>query len=658
MTSFGRDILNDLQFSSKKEWLITNGIGGYASSTVIGYNTRRYHGLLVASMNPPEARTVLVSKLEETVHKGAVFYFLSTNKYPDTISPQGYRHALRFTMYPFPKTVYCIDNMFIEKEIFMVHGENTTIVTYKITAPEDEEAIFTVSPLIVCRDFHWLMRETPTFFDVVRTNGNEMIMEPFDRMPEVHILVEEMDFTSFGVWYVNMEYEKERQRGLNYHEDLYNPGRYTVKVRGEKTISVILSDHCMKGCDAGALRMKELGRQGDILKRAACKDDTEKELILCADKFVVKCKDNLKTIIAGYHWFGEWGRDAMISLPGLLLETKRYDDAKKVLARFAGAMQKGLLPNRFSDYEGEPEYNTIDASLWFIYAGYQYYKHTNDADFTYKKLLPWFLEIYENYTRGTDYNIKVDEDGLVYGGDETTQLTWMDVKIVDEVVTKRHGKPVEVNALWYNVVKILQELTKDEKKRREYAALAKKIKASFIKKFWNGAKQCLYDVLFSVDQKDDSIRPNQIFAVSLEFPILPDEMARAVLKRVTTELFTPFGLRSLGRYNDKYTGHYRGNQYDRDRAYHQGTVWSYLIGAYVDAYFKVHSAGEKQLNEVSLILQPLFDQLHERGISGISEIFDGDDPHSARGCVMQAWSVAELLRIKRLRDRYESDSKR
>lgn len=647
MAVFGRDILNDFNQAKKKEWIITNGIGGYASSTVIGCNTRRYHGLLVSALNPPAGRTVLVSKFEESVHKGREYYFLSTNKYPQTISPQGYIHALRFSSYPFPQTTFCLENIFIEKEIFMVQGENTTVITYNVISHE-EMITFSISPLVVCRDFHWLMRETLNFFGNVTQKGDQISMKPFENMPEIYIRVDGMEFSKFGVWYKNMEYEMEQERGLNYQEDLFNPGRYTAYIKGEKTITVILSDHDVSGYDVKELRERELKRQGELLWQAKSKDNIERDLILSADKFIVRKKDNLKSILAGYHWFSDWGRDAMISLPGLLLATRRYGEAKKVFTAFAESMKDGLLPNLFSDFEGKPvDYNTIDASLWFIYAGYLYYKATNDEEFTYEKLLPWFEDIYANYMKGTMYDIKVDDDGLIRGGDETTQLTWMDVKINGVVVTKRHGKPVEVNALWYNVLRILEELTKDSKKKSQYSELSKKVKNSFIDKFWNSGAGCLYDVVFPDDQKDASVRPNQIFAVSLKFSVLSKEKETAVFKKVLAELYTSFGLRSLSKYNESYKGECRGNQIARDRAYHQGTVWSWLIGAFVDAFLKVNGNGADQIKELALLLQPLYDHLNDNGIGGVSEIFDGNEPHEARGSILQAWSVAELLRIKK-----------
>ncbi len=626
---------------------MSNGIGGYASSTLAGYNTRRYHGMLVAALKPPVGRTVLVSKLEEVLQRQQEYYFLSTNKYPFTLSPEGYMHALNFSLYPFPKIVFNVGNVFVEKEVFMVYGENTTIVRYTVVSPE-ESVLFSFSPLVVCRDFHWLMRETPSFFgNTTLVNDNMIRLKPFEEMPTVFIRADNMDYSKAGVWYKNMEYEIEQSRGLNFQEDLYNPGKFSAWVKGTKTFHVILSEHDVSGYDPVKLRESELARQEALLKQAGCKDDCEKHLILAADKFIVNKGEENKTIIAGYYWFSDWGRDSMISIPGLLFETKRYDDAKRVLTAFGETMRHGLIPNRFSDFKGKPEYNTIDASLWFVYIGYLYYLETGDDEFMYDKLMPWFEEIFRNYMIGTDFNIKVDEDGLVYGGDETTQLTWMDARVGDEVVIKRHGKPVEVNALWYNVLRALEELTRDNKKKKTYKDLAEQVRVSFVKKFWNDSEQCLYDVLLSVDQKDASVRPNQIFAVSLKHSILDSEKEHAVFKKVYNELFTPYGLRSLTRYNENYIGRYEGNQYERDRAYHQGTVWGWLIGAFIDAFLKVNGCGEEQMKEIELIMQPYADQLCDGGLGGVSEIFDGDEPHTPRGCILQAWSVAEVLRAKR-----------
>jgi predicted glycogen debranching enzyme len=646
LISFGRDILNNYHKATKKEWLITNGIGGYASSTVIGCNTRRYHGLLIASIKPPVARTVLVSKLDEVIRRRE-FFFLGTNKYPNTISPEGYMHVSEFSLDPFPKTVFTVDNITVTKEVFMVYGKNMTVVTYTIDSP-DEEITFSFSPLIVCRDFHWLMRETMNFFTCVDRVGHELIMKPFGDMPGVHIHVEGMSFSSSGVWYKNMEYEKEQARGLNYQEDLFNPGRFSLRLKGTRRVTVILSDKSVNSVDVDKLRRREVSRIGKLCKTAKCRDLVEERLVTAADNFIVKKGARLKSIIAGYHWFSDWGRDAMIAMPGLLFCTGRYDDAKKVLTSFGGSIKRGLVANLFSDYKGDPQYNSMDASLWFIYTGYLYYKETKDKEFTYKKLLPWFEKIFKGYLSGTIYDIKADKDGLVMGGDETTQLTWMDVKIGEKVVTKRHGKPVEVNALWYNAIKVLEELTKDKKKKEEYAELAKKVKASFVKKFWNESKNCLYDVIRSDSDKDDSVRPNQIFAVSLKFSILDYDKEEAVFDKVMDELLTPFGLRSLSKEDKQYKGRCEGNQLERDSAYHQGTVWSWLMGPFIDAYIKLNGTGAAQKKSIRRMMKPLFKHLDDCGLNGVSEIFDGDGPHTARGCINQAWGVATLLRIKKM----------
>ncbi|MFC1855726.1 amylo-alpha-1,6-glucosidase [Thermodesulfobacteriota bacterium] len=647
MSSYGQDILTNYQSAIKKEWLVTNGIGGYASSTLVGCNTRRYHGLLVASLNPPVERTVLVSKLEEVLHRGQEYHFLSTNRYPNTISPEGFKYAFSFSSDPFPKTVFAVKDYVVEKEVFMVHGENTTIVTYKVTSP-DERVIFSFSPLIACRDFHWLMRENMEFFGHVLKRKKDIVVKPFYKMPPIHIRADHTTYDNYGVWYKNMEYEAEQDRGLNFQEDLFNVGRFSVRVKGEKTINVILSDHDVSDYDVDKLRAAELKRIKALCNKADCKSKTGEKLVIAADKFIANIGTRKRAIIAGYHWFGDWGRDALISIPGLLFTTKRYSDAKKVLTALGSAIKDGLVPTLFTDYKGEPQYNSIDTSLWFIYIGYLYFKETNDKEFMTKKLMPWFEEIFEAYKAGTRYNIKVDTDGLVAGGDETTQLTWMDVKIGDETVTPRHGKPVEVNALWYNALCILEELTKNQKQKKIYTALIKKVKTSFNKKFWNKKEKCLYDVVGYNDEKDESVRPNQIFAVSLKFSILTQKKEEAVFSKVQHDHLTPFGLRSLSKDSEFYHGRYRGNQPHRDRAYHQGTVWSWLIGPYIDAYVKLNGLKKEQKQSIRHVMKSLFSHLDDYGVGGISEIFDGDGPHMPRGCIYQAWSVAEVLRIKKL----------
>lgn len=623
------------------EWIETNGLGGYASSTVSGAHSRRYHGLLVAATEPPAGRIVLLSKLDETVIVNGLKAELSANQYPGVVHPEGFTFLESFERFYFPEFTYRIGGVLIHKTIASVHGSNTTIVLYKVLEANTSFE-FQLLPLYAARDIHSLAQANdfigkPYIFqdDTFRTLN-------YRGCPEVFIAVPGAEFIEAKTWYRNFEYYTEQERGMDYREDLYTHGYFTTVLRAGDNLGVIISSEDPTGWDAGKLLQKERNRRIQIATRF--EDETVQRLALAADQFIVKRGDR-STIVAGYHWFTDWGRDTMISLPGLCLCTGRFDEAKEILLQFSSYISEGMIPNRFRDFGETPEYNTIDATLWYFVASFQYYMTTCDRQFA-NDVVPVLREIIEWHYNGTRYNIKVDpEDQLLSGGEEGVQLTWMDAKVGDWVVTPRKGKAVEINALWYNALSILAAFLKDvgeEAQSEVYRYKARKVSKNFNALFWNEQTGCLYDYVNGTNRNDD-IRPNQLYAISLPFTLLSKEKSKQVFEVVSKTLFTPRGLRSLARDHRDYKSFYTGDIWNRDGAYHQGTVWGYLIGPYIDALFKVK--GTKAKNEAAAILKEYLTQLDEAGVGSISEIFDADQPHIPRGCIAQAWSVAEALRV-------------
>ena len=454
-------------------------------------------------------------------------------------------------------------------------------------------------------------------------------------------------FESSEYWYRDFEYSMEAYRGQESHEYLYSPGYFACMLGEGQEAIFIASTEDPAGLEVETIRQHEIERR-DSISNSGSEATYLDNLMMAADQFLVRRGDgDLYSIIAGYHWFGDWGRDTMIALPGLTLVTGRYELAKGILKAFAQHCDKGMIPNRFPEVGEQPDYNTVDASLWFIHAVKKYLDYTSDLDFVESELFQAITEIIEHYINGTRYNIHMDADCLIYAGEEGTQLTWMDAKIGDLVVTPRRGKAVEINALWYNALMIVEEISVKLGKKKwlsKYSSLAEKVKSSFSETFWNDAGNCLYDYVDG-DHRDDSVRPNQVFAISLPYQLLTDEKARNILDVVHQELLTPFGLRSLSPKDENYIGHYGGDQYSRDTAYHQGTLWAWLLGPFVTAYIKVNgrSAEARKFAE-KLLSEFLHNHLWDAGLGTISEIFDGDPPHHARGCIAQAWSVAEILR--------------
>jgi len=609
-----RDTCRDFARSSKLEWLETNGTGAFAMGTVAGVNTRRYHGLLVASLHPPVERYVMLARVEEQIGDRA----LGAAQYPGTVSPRGFEYLEQFDAAPCATWRYCVDGIQLEKQVYLVEGRQAVVLRYRVNRP----LTLRVRPFLAYRDYHSLTHANSGLDQVVRESPGGFRMEPYTGLPP-------MDFKFGGSfitdphWYLNNEYLQELDRGLEFREDLFTPGVLAMDLQPGVWTALCAS---IDGADAG---------DPPIAKR---------------DPFLVRRADGQPTIIAGYPWFTDWGRDTMISLPGLLIAPRRLEEAREILETFLASLNNGLLPNRFPDSGQQPEYNAADATLWMFQAVRQWLEAGGDRAFLRDRFYPAACGIIEWHRRGTSYNIHVDpEDHLLAAGTPGTQLTWMDAKVGDWVVTPRHGKTVEINALWHSALRLMSEWagqTGDDPGAQEYREEADAVQASFRRLFWNEERQCLYDVI-APEGSVAKVRPNQIFAVSLNDALLDRDQQQAVVRTVERELLTPAGLRTLERGDPDYKPHYQGSPLERDGAYHQGTVWPWLLGSYVDAYLCAFGKTDQSMAHCRELIESLETEATKAGcVDSIAEIYDGDDPRQPRGCPAQAWSVAEIARVR------------
>jgi predicted glycogen debranching enzyme len=598
----------------KHEWLVANGLGGYASSTAICANTRAYHGLLVAAMNPPTDRRLLLSTLDEELVTECK-YQLANHQYPGTVHPQGFRHLQEFRLNPLPHFAYQAGNTRVEKTVFMVHGENTTVTQYTSSGSCGSMKIY---PLVTCRSFHAASGLAAVHQEEV--DGGTRLKSGCD----LFLLSDRARYVKKEDVYYNLEYETERLRGLPWRENCFNPGYFEIELGGTTSFGIMASTDRRAMPTIQRLKKIELNRLAELDSRL---EPQLKRLSNAADSFVVKRGDG-RSIIAGYHWFDDWGRDAMISMRGLLLVTGRFDDARSVLETFAGTMKQGVLPNDL----GSGSYNTVDASLWFIQAVCSYFSYTKDKELVVR-LWQKLLQIIERYS-GSDSSVRMDSDSLIISG---PALTWMDARVDDRPITPRAGKACEINALWYSSLRMMESLAQVIDRPWD-ADLARRVKKSF-QKFWNSEDGCLFDTL---NPEDASIRPNQIIAAAVP-GLLPDLKRKSVVEVVTRELLTPYGLRTLSPRDPRYCGRYEGGPRQRDEAYHQGTVWPWLIGPYVDALLSVNEHSTESRGKAKEILRTLINN-ESKGVNTIPELFDGDAPHRQGGCISQAWSVAEVMR--------------
>lgn len=640
------DVLNQCR---RLEWLETNGIGGFASSTVLGLNTRRYHGLLVAATRPPVGRILTLAKLEETLLAQDSRYELSANQYPDVVHPRGFEFLAEFRKDLFPTYIFRVGQVEIAKTVFLVHGRNEVCVEYELRSLGKQVPTgytLEIRPLIAFRDYHSATHRNDGLSREVSGDPALLRIRPYVDLPELFLSTNASESRATGDWYFNLQYQAERERGLDFEEDLFNPVELRFQLEVGKPARLIASLEICSETDFDALRSGEIRRREKLLGSAAGYSELVQELTLAADQFIVGRGDG-ESVIAGYPWFSDWGRDTMIALPGLTLSTGRPRIAAGILKTFARNVSEGMLPNRFPDAGEVPEYNTVDATLWFFEAVRAYLEYTGDHPFVRADIYPALVEIIDCHIRGTRYGIRTDDDGLLRCGSPGAQLTWMDAKVGDWVVTPRHGKPVEIQALWYNALRIMEELARtfnDIEVQKRCGQYAQRAMIAFRPSFWNREAGCLYDVVDD-GPPDNSIRPNQLFAVSLKHSMLNDEDASAVLNVVARELYTPIGLRSLAPGDPQYRPVYQGGVAQRDGAYHQGTVWPWLFGAFTDAWMRVHGDSPETREQIDTWLRSMETHLRDGCIGQISEIADADPPHFPKGCPAQAWSVSEVLRV-------------
>ncbi|MHB8567394.1 MAG: amylo-alpha-1,6-glucosidase [Nitrososphaerales archaeon] len=643
-TVFDSSVTKNYEAAKKREWLVANGLGSYASSTIIGLNTRGYHGLLVASLEPPVKRTLFLSKLEEELEVGGRKYLLAVNRYPETIYPQGHLHLEQFRFERYPIFVYHVGNSIVEKSVIMPYADNTVIITYKVIE-SDTPVKISVYPIINCRDYHGRTHEDPRWNFAQSLNPKGTEIRAFAGADTLYMQSDIAPYQISGLWYKNFVYEVSRETGLAESEDQYNPGFFQTKLEHGAQLSILASLRRQDTFSTEGVKYREMQRVRTFQARLPQTDPFFLALADAADTFIVKRRStNAKSIVAGYHWFTDWGRDSMISIPGLTLVTKREEEGKEIIRTFLSYLSEGLIPNTFLDAGEEPVYNTIDAPLWLINACFGIYSETGSLNFI-EEVYPKLQQVMNAYSNGTRYGIKQDNDGLIRGGVEGEALTWMDAKVDGVAVTPRIGKPVEVSALWYNALKSMERFSEDLRKDpSEYSRMAENTKVSFNMKFWDERRSCLHDVLLNGDKGDGKTRPNQIFAIGLPFPVLDEWRWRETLRTIESELLTPVGLRTLSPFDPEYRANYVGGPKERDSSYHEGTVWPWLFGYYVSSYLKAFPRDHKTLSFVHELYTPFKKRLTEAGINTISEIYDGEPPNLPRGCISQAWSVAELLR--------------
>ncbi len=612
----------------QREWLETNGLGGFSCGSVAGANTRRYHGLLTASLHPPVERYLLLSKLEETVVVGPQSTEISTNLYPGAVHPQGFQHLLKFEIAPVPTWTFSINGLWIEKRVFLVDGENTVVIQYEASEPCNLE----IRPLVAFRDYHALTHTNTALNPTLTTNPGGFSIKPYEGLPALHVAHNATHLEPTSTWYHNFEYPREEERGLEFREDLFQPCSMYFTLGEGQIATIMASTGAHSAGDAVELLRREINRRASLQLTTRPANPLAAELLRATDQFIVK-RGNLHSVIAGYPWFSDWGRDTMISLPGLALRTGRYEIAREILLAYSSAVDRGMIPNRFPDSGESPEYNTVDATLWMFEAVRQYAAATGDFAFINANLYPTLKSIIDWHLFGTRHGIRCDADGLLSAGVEGVQLTWMDTKF-----TPRHGKAVEIQALWYNALRTIADLAKrfcDPEEESLAARIAVDTHANFSKLYWNPESCCLFDRICPDGTPDPAIRPNQVLTMSLGYPIVGQDDALSILNAVERDLLTPFGLRTLAPSDPEYQP-----RHDSDAAYHQGTVWPWLLGPFIDACRRFRPDFD-----ATSYLSAFPQHLKEVGLGSISETFDGEPPHRPTGCFSQAWSVAEILRV-------------
>lgn len=629
-----------------KEWIVTNGLGGYASQTLSGALTRRYHGLLVASLNPPTDRKVLVAKTEETLIDGEERIELGTNIFGEVVAPQGYKLLKKFERTPFPAYHFQVKEMKLVKTIFMCYGQNTTVVVFENTGKETLHLKSNI--LLNHRDYHGNTFENEYLnFYTEASEAQPLVTYAHYQSPPL-FTHHNGKFVSDPNWYKNFHYPREAERGLLAQEDLFSIGFVHFSLDpGQSGYLLFTTEALHQKPDIEKLKKAEAQR---IKKLKTSHHEFLNDLLVSGDQFLVKRKaTNSHTLIAGYHWFTDWGRDSMIALRGLAIDSNKPRVVESIVKTFLAYLDKGMLPNRFPDApQDDVEYNTVDATLWLFVVLYEYYQKFDNKTFI-KKCFDALGQIIDAYKNGTRYQIHETPEGFIFAGEGIAQLTWMDARVGDYVVTPRHGCPVEIQALWYNALKIYQffaeELKLDNKSLENTADSLIKFEKHFIKEFWN-EKGYLNDVVMPWQNVDSALRCNQIYAVSLPFSPLKKPEQKAVVKSVEEHLLTPYGLRTLAPDHPDFKTEYSGDVWKRDKAYHQGTVWPFLLSEYVEAKLKTAGNTPKNKKALSALIKPLEQHFYtDNCLHGVSEIFDGLHPTTGKGTIQQAWSVAALIRI-------------
>ena len=659
-----------------KEWLLTNNRGGHASSSIIGCNTRRYHGLLTGSLTPPVNRIVSLSNCMEMIISKRKVFNLSTFEFDNKFAPEGFAYLQRFRRDIGVHFDYSVGDIKLTKSIYLPHDKDTVAVVYEFSqVPEPVD--FTWRPFINLRNYHSLQKSYAALRST-EIGGGLLIRHDIADSVELFLSSPFAPFKKDEQWWFNFIYRLDRQRGQDFTEDLWTPGFFKCRIDSPTRIVFYANfgwhsklNHTKNPdiaqiCQDLQLRQQQITQQTAKANHSLCSDKRYLQLCFAADQFVTGIQPqqtsqsppqtsqqqpsqppSRTTILAGFPWFVDWGRDTFISLPGLLLATGRFDEAKSVLISFANTLDNGIIPNRFDDYSGTACFNSIDASLWFINAAFQYLQASEDYDGFTSHFLEAARHIIHSYRTGTLFDIHADSDALITAGDSNTQLTWMDAKCNGTAFTPRYGKAVEINALWYNALCMLARFysEKNTELSFHYHSLANKVEEGFQRLFWNEQTGYLNDCILPDGTVDSSLRPNQIFAVSLPFSALQPAQQHSVVELVRSKLLTPYGLRTLSADDPRYKGRYEGPQNQRDAAYHQGTVWPFLLGAFIKSYLKVNNFSKKSKAEAAEFIEPLMQHLTSGACLGqVSEIFDGDSPHQPRGCFAQAWSIAEVLR--------------
>ena len=665
----GPELVSDFNSAIQREWIVTNGLGGYASSTVLNVNTRKYHGLLVAAFNPPVDRHVLLSKMDEEVQIDGDNYSLSSNEFRDTVYPDGYKMLRGFSLDPFPTFHYQVSELYVKKEIFMPYMKSATIIHYETLNNLDNAAAINVYPLVNMRHFYETTDRYAQRLRFIQDLAPDGVV--FETQPSEGYLAlfctDGRYKSGKNVWIERIYFRVDGSRGEGCTDDSYQPGYFTIElapkemkdfclvaVGGPDREEVMSTRSAIFGKSTiDELYRREISRKESLLSRFYENKpgiepwDWLNWLLLSADSFIVARKStDKKSIIAGYHWFEDWGRDTLISLPGLALVTGRFEDAEEILLTFKQYCKDGLVPNRFPDQSGdEPVYDSVDATLWYFNAVLQFLKYTGKLDFVRKELWDTLQGMVERHMGGTAFGIRMDDDGLLLHG---PRLTWMDVSIDGKPVTPREGKAVEVQALWYNALRMMELLAlrfDEEDNAKRYHSIADRAQASFNEKFWSSKDGYLFDTV-DRDRGDPTLRPNQITAAYFDFCMLDDNRRLRVVDTVWKSLWGTYGLKTLPNDDPRHIGRYAGDFVQRDMAYHNGTVWAWLLGPFITAFLKVRDREEYWRGfAFERFLQPLFlEEISRDGLGTLSEVFDGDHPHSPRGCISQAWSVAEPLR--------------